>query len=713
MAERSGNKRIKAIYEARLQEKSASSIMLKPITGAHEASRQRFVKEKYLEMAYYSKSAHFEYINNEYSNYSLSTPGSLLGRRSSLVQFLKRKNKSSAGSVAEQTLSTAPESKASQSSVYPMETSSRVEHETSPYSTARSVVSNTIDRMPRRDSIGSLYSPVGNKKSGIQGNLSFAPPISGWDLANSPRDTSVSKAGPNYHEHSERGLSKMRANATQAAKGRRSSKGDVSVEANQPSSLIKAYEKYPDLPPGKAEISLSVQSSPKQLVKPKLVATQALSSPVKSRMSLYSKSSGTRGRSSSRKRDKDGTRECSTSRATRNRGGKCRDRSRGASEDAGRWPKDKSGRGKSENGASKSSTGLSNKSSRTSSLMKKIDRDQVSTSPQQLRSRSASWTRKKDSKASPSTQGKKSTSNKVGRSRSGSASGKETAVGVECSYSSKRKSSSGKKWAKDVKVLSACNRRERSRSSSSMRSHDKSIGSTDLQGSTCRSERTTSNRSRSKSTARSLEQLKISDRRRKNDAAQSVLTAPETSDSLAVSSRKKMGRRKNTVEDSAVCLKDCLTTDAVPIHGNFKGKTALSLVSSLSTNENTRSFETTSDILKEGEESFQVISTSSKRSNSSRRSDAKRQGSSRDGPPSAEYHVRGGIDTYENTRRRMGRNKVAEISAERSSRKNDILAALDREYETAGPLVCHVPSRSRSNDTMPRNCPLQMRAVPA
>lgn len=114
-AEQSGNKYVNRIYEGNLKEKDTHSdtdVMLKPIAGAHIASRQRFIKEKYVQQTYYSQAAHFQHIAQR--KIEPSTP-SKSTRRSSLMVFLKSKDSPSVDKVAaafakadEGTISTSP-----------------------------------------------------------------------------------------------------------------------------------------------------------------------------------------------------------------------------------------------------------------------------------------------------------------------------------------------------------------------------------------------------------------------------------------------------------------------------------------------------------------------------------------------------------------------------------------------------------------------------
>jgi hypothetical protein len=64
-AEAWGNKKVNAVYEATLQDTNnpaSDTTSIKPLAGAHSATRDRYVLSKYLELAYYSPDVHYRYI---------------------------------------------------------------------------------------------------------------------------------------------------------------------------------------------------------------------------------------------------------------------------------------------------------------------------------------------------------------------------------------------------------------------------------------------------------------------------------------------------------------------------------------------------------------------------------------------------------------------------------------------------------------------------
>jgi hypothetical protein len=65
VAEVSGNDIVNRIYEPNLQriQQHADSTNIKPLAGAHVATRERYIRSKYIDLMYYSKHAHYDYIN--------------------------------------------------------------------------------------------------------------------------------------------------------------------------------------------------------------------------------------------------------------------------------------------------------------------------------------------------------------------------------------------------------------------------------------------------------------------------------------------------------------------------------------------------------------------------------------------------------------------------------------------------------------------------
>ena len=76
-----------------MEEDPTSQSTIKPLEGAHGASRARFIREKYADKAYYSKPVHNQHVEEE-TRPKIQTPRKL---RTSLMAFLKKDNNNIGG----------------------------------------------------------------------------------------------------------------------------------------------------------------------------------------------------------------------------------------------------------------------------------------------------------------------------------------------------------------------------------------------------------------------------------------------------------------------------------------------------------------------------------------------------------------------------------------------------------------------------------------
>ncbi len=448
-AERSGNKYVNRIYEGNLREMDATSaIMLKPIAGAHEASRQRFVKEKYLQQTYYSKAAHFQHVAQ--CKVEPSTPSK--SRRSSLMVFLKNKDSPSGDKIAtfakgeEGTLSTSPSSQQDVKIMHPFPTS--IPFDASPVkNNRRSIDPLMTSSSLARNSMSPLISSL-PKDTSIAGTS----PGAGGDLATSQRESI--KNSPLSSESSER-RDRKTVKRNVADRMDRNTDSDIRQKSERldrksaPSSRENSIDKSLVLKPSKkvedyrdprratfhesknsvdfsilddndddtkvtAPIGMVGIETPRT-TKPVLVATKSLPSPANSRMSLYSSKTSTslggRGRSSSRSRQgEEGTRERSSLRTHkidrgRSMSVKHRDNSPG---------KTRKERLSSSQLRTKQSSSTMDSPSRKRSSPKKLRTDRVSSSPLRIhrnvsgslpRADAINESRRRSSSARPRTEG--------------------------------------------------------------------------------------------------------------------------------------------------------------------------------------------------------------------------------------------------------------------------------------------------------------------
>lgn len=93
-AEESGNEVVNIIYEDNLRKMKsdnpagATDVNIKPLQGAHAATRERYIRQKYIELDFYSKNAHYQHLSGAHSSPAM-TPKSP-GIRKKLGIFLNK-----------------------------------------------------------------------------------------------------------------------------------------------------------------------------------------------------------------------------------------------------------------------------------------------------------------------------------------------------------------------------------------------------------------------------------------------------------------------------------------------------------------------------------------------------------------------------------------------------------------------------------------------
>lgn len=147
-------------------------------------------------------------------------------------------------------------------------------------------------------------------------------------------------------------------------------------------------------------------------------------------------------------------------------------------------------------------------------------------------------------------------------------------------------------------------------------------------------------------------------------------------------------RRRSSSRTKVVALNGEVDNKPSKSRGNGRPNNSMNAGSKSSLGESGSSL----DFLKEGEESFRVITGKSKLNFDSFNSLSDSWGSFR------RREKKWGSEDYEMRKRRISREKVASQKAQRESRKKNIFASLDREDMNAGPLMCIAPSRTRSSD---------------
>jgi hypothetical protein len=384
----------------------------------------------------------------------------------------------------------------------------------------------------------------------------------------------------------------------------------------------------------------------------------------------------------------------------------------------------------------------SHRRTRASSRAPKEGSEEFSSGKQRSKCPSATSERKKTEGSSRRTRSS-SRVRKEGterRPRSSSRIRKEDTDRPSSRSRSYRSASVGKKKAKDEELLpsedlsaKSKSSRGRGRSSSRLRTSGASKDDKEHKGSATQesgSRRTARERSRSRSSRPDStlgELMKASSRRNARDSNRSVVSEPAAL-SLHVQKKtkntEKCGGNNTVVSEPAqsqsnkevadkvsplkkrISLKGALSQNG-KFNGNLShGSISLSLDSVFSEKSKTSQKSGGSKNSypdEDGEKSFQVVS--SYLSGSNNRSGSKLEGSSTE---SSRYV--GGNDKFENKRNRMSRGKVAEKNAQRSSRKNSILAALEQQDdEASGPLVRTVPLRTASGDGLRAVRPLMVR----
>jgi hypothetical protein len=92
MAEVSGNDVVNRIYESNLLriQHHADSRNMKPLAGAHMATRERYIRSKYIDLIYYSKHAHCDYINQLQKQQQQQSPTKMLNVLSPIKSPMKK-----------------------------------------------------------------------------------------------------------------------------------------------------------------------------------------------------------------------------------------------------------------------------------------------------------------------------------------------------------------------------------------------------------------------------------------------------------------------------------------------------------------------------------------------------------------------------------------------------------------------------------------------
>ena len=147
-------------------------------------------------------------------------------------------------------------------------------------------------------------------------------------------------------------------------------------------------------------------------------------------------------------------------------------------------------------------------------------------------------------------------------------------------------------------------------------------------------------------------------------------------------------RRRSSSRTKVVALNGEVDNKPSKSRGNGRPNNSMNAGSKSSLGESGSSL----DFLKEGEESFRVITGKSKLNFDSFNSLSDSWGSFR------RREKKWGSEDYEMRKRRISREKVASQKAQRESRKKNIFASLDREDMNAGPLMCIAPGRTRNSD---------------
>eukprot|EP00934_Nitzschia_sp_Nitz4_P000311 Nitzschia sp. Nitz4//scaffold19_size178191//132708//135718//NITZ4_002001-RA/size178191-processed-gene-0.304-mRNA-1//-1//CDS//3329540753//311//frame0 len=823
-AEESGNKRVNAIYEATLKEDPVTASKVKPIKGAHNASRQRFVREKYVERRYYSKLKHFKLVEKGAADQNSPT------KRQSLMVFLKNKrggdDRSVLGfaadkSVADGTIGTAPESKDSRS-VFQFQTKQLDHVLTSP---GANTLGGPMPKAKRRSSIGPFFANFGK---GASNDDEVVPPPPATESPNSFLSGSRGSIGTpgswglNGSDGFE-GITKndpVKLGNLEPGERFHHSHFSTDMTASGPESPSAPFE---DPPPSKhtfEELRSSVLPNPTtpNLTRPKLLATKCMPSPANSRMTLYSNKSKSRGRSSSRVRD-GGVREAGDTaleRSSSKEREKSRSSTRGRSQsnqrhshrhddERRRRHRDRSGehRGEGEHSKSRSRTdhtrsskghkspskqrtekhrsspsGSGRRSHRSPSKQRSENRhSSPSEDKRRSRSRMRSGDRDRDKSRSDKRSSRSSDPRPSGSRKSSDKPGRTSATGRSRSTSRLRQStgSSGAKATREAASRRAARERSRSRlrgstdreqmedSKSTLLNH-RSLSTvlvepTSTQNTTGRqsslrnlkprsssnvtvgSDEKSNGSSRHKGKPRSMSTLSVNSDEKTSESPRPPskrLSVSSNNDGDGTASSSKVSESKTTtiLEENNLSGVPELPVDKefqlmlegqeeAPLNDNIEerktdsdekpsnkadeliegnnSQTSLSLNSVFSARSDgslqpQKLDRRSTKYVPDGNDSFQVISAVGHKSFAFGTKAPPARSNSR---PLAGVKEEA-ADLFLKSKKRISRGKAAEISAERTSRKSDIFASLDREDVFGDPETLTKsrapPTRSRSGD---------------
>jgi hypothetical protein len=711
------------VYEADLVANPAAESMVKPQDGLNGASNYRFVKEKYADLAYYSKQAHYNHVNEKELQ---KTPKSPM-KGASLSMFIRKgqsdvmKKGSGSKSVCSATVDSTLDSSDTRSLCQ--------------FSTKK------LDLTPKYN---------GSTASSLQsscGSLDFRPRDRG-DSGNFMEEANQSMLikKPSIHNDPRRAaFHQSRGNLDFAtAEG---DDDDIPEDSNEIEQNMRLNTSSKDVKKSKKSTRISVLAS-KSIPSPRL--------PQNKRMGLYSVNQ--RGRSSSRTRD--GQRDRSISRARDN-------------------PLDKADNGRSRSSARTLESGgdrLSKRRGRSNcarSIASSVDitknrsqpgaTDPVDSNAVSKRPTSTSGKNRLESSArrTPVSSARCRSSSRVRTRRSGdstlsgsSASLDVSSIAHEVSKkpsargSSRSSSKIRSRRSEDhglngssARLDAAGPRSTLGRSSSTSRLNSRNLDNTNESSASPSSLATNARRRRSPSrkTNRSTPLADSSgspqDREAKKDALPHDDQDAKLQRRSRSSSRDAVGRRPQSYSKSKGVTSGVSSEKKVGTRGNknsqFRPKSTDRLNASsqsLSFNSSSQSLsldsvfpkknEGLSDYIPEddGEMSFQVIPGSSNHQRSSfganKIGSDKGSGSKSFTAPYISKSDLKPASEYENERRRSSRGKLAGINAKRVSRKSDIFASLDREEDEvnqqAGPLM----RRQFRTQSVLGAGPLQVRAPP-
>lgn len=751
-AERSGNKKVNAIYEANLKEGTASGVMVKPLGGAHNASRQRYVKEKYAKRTYYSKVKHYKHVERDHGE--PSSPTKSPGRRQSLLVFLKNRDggdKSDLGfgdnkSTAEGTLTTAPESKDSRS-VFQFATK-KLEH--SPISAAGHTVIPTSTGFLRRAS----FTPFSKNGTKAVAPPPPPPPNMSPDPFHGSKGSFGSGSKGSFGSKGSLGSSRDGFDSGKSSsEGRRSSarsrkskksvgdsddsqqwQTDFSTQGGGPDqhsfvmgsakrldTTLNTYEdKIPPTPAmehsiNNEEFHQSIPTTPMQAKRP-IMTPKSMPSPINSRITLYSsKSKGTRGRSSSRTRA-DGTKSDETRPSTPTR----RERRAATGESNGSTSR----RGRSQSTRrTERSIAVEPKEDSTSGRDHRRRSSRESGSERKStssRARSTESRSRDPSKKSSSGSGGSTVPSSPRRHRHRSASRQARSASQDPSAPSTKEKSRRHRSPSNVARTSKStgeSRTGRSSATNTNNNHGRSRSSSRLRNGSGQREFHTSaaREAASKRSARERSRSRVRTHREEGEGKTKKSSRdrrPRSSENLVKSQNVRPEYEEVPLNDEITnLLQDPKTGDetdgytsqvSLSLHSVFSETSDLS-GDSFKPDKKKRPQKPKVKAYTEGEESFQVISSGANR-NYAFGVKSRARSTSRDAATRAsESH--GAAERFVQTKKRLSRTKAAEMNAKRTSRKSDIFASLDREEGTDAdiadvPRVSKIaPARTRSSDS--------------